>query len=183
MNQIRIDTMLGPGLISRAIAWDGLGFGGYSHQASLLADGRYLDAHADRYAGTWTTGPHTGLYETVPAGVHIRDPHWERSVRRVRQTFDVTQTEYDDWEGNLRAKIGTPYSLRSIAAFVDGQNATIKGHWICSMLALNALQHVRIIKYPLSVPAHQISPNMSMLLIEQAGAPPIDVQPQYLGAA
>ena len=97
MAEISIDFLLGNGFASRAIAWFGFGSGGYSHCAGVLADGRYLDSRDD-------------VVGHVPAGVHIRNPKSEISLRRERWTLEVTQAEYDAWEANLRAKIGTPYA-------------------------------------------------------------------------
>lgn len=167
MSEISVDFLLGPGPLSWLIAWDGLGFGGFSHAASVLADGRYLDARSDAMHG-------------VPAGVHIRMPGYERSIRRTRATIEVTQAEYDDWEANLRAKIGTPYSKRVIWGYISGRKEEVKGRWICSELAVNALQHIGKVRYPLQVPAHQISPDTLFVLMDQIGATFTDMQSQLI---
>jgi hypothetical protein len=179
MAEISVDFLLGPGCTSRAIAWDGLGFGGYSHSAGLLSSGRYLDARSEAMHGIWTVGPEARKLGVVPAGVHIRDPSWEKSIRRTRATLIVTQTEYDDWEANLRAKIGTPYARVDIIGFITGRKVEVNGMWDCSQLQINALQHIKRIPFPLSVPAHQISPNTLKLMMESIDAKLTDVQASY----
>ena len=150
---------------SGLISWFGLGPGGYSHSASVLADGRYLDARNDVLAG-------------VPAGVHIRDPKTEPWIRKLRASLEVTQAEYDMWEAGLRAKIGDAYGRSDIMEFLFDRGKHEPGHYICSALAVNAIQHVSrswdpthlgYIPFPLPVPAHQISPNALLLILATAG--------------
>jgi hypothetical protein len=154
--QIAVDFLMGPGRASRLISWFGLGPGGYSHSASVLKDGRYLDARNDVLAG-------------VPAGVHIREPGTEPWIRKRRATLDVTQTEYDEWDGNLRAKIGDSYGRSDIMEFIFDRGKHDPGHYICSALAINAVQHIKKVPYPLWIPAHQISPNMCLTILQDAG--------------
>src|ERR1700744_3025142 len=146
MIEASVDFLRGPGGTSGLIAWSGLGFGGYSHAASLLADGRYLDARSTKMSGLWHFGPEVGKEALVPPGVHIRDPFWEPAIKRTRCTIPLTQIEYDDWEANLRAKIGTPYAGRDIWGFISGRKVEVNGMWDCSQLAINALQHIKKIK-------------------------------------
>jgi hypothetical protein len=179
MAEIRVDLLQGSNLISRAIEWNGLGYGGYSHGANVLQDNRYLDARSESMGGEWHVGLKKGTTERVPAGVHIRDPFWESSIKRTRYTFEVSQATYDEWEGNSRAKIGTQYAKRAIWGFITGRKVTVNGEWICSMFFINELQHVKIIRSPLSIPAHQIDPNAGGLLMEQAGAILTDITDLY----
>lgn len=155
MPEIAVDFLLGPSLISRAIAWFGQG-SGYSHCASVLRDGRYLDARSDVLNG-------------VPAGIHIRHPESELWVRKRRATLAVTQAEYSAWEASLRAKIGDAYAKSDILGFVLGENYHLPGHYDCSALAINAVQHIRKVPYPLPVQAHQITPNAALLILATAG--------------
>jgi hypothetical protein len=166
MDVIAVDFLFGPGLFSWFIGWFGLGAHGYSHAASVLRDGRYLDARSDRLAG-------------VEPGVHIRYPETERWVRKRRASLVVTEEEYATWEANLRAKITDGYGVIDIFDFLDGDERHAPGRWICSALAINAIQHVSrvhwkpghlgFIPYPLAVPAHQITPNSCLLLLQTAG--------------
>jgi hypothetical protein len=154
--QIIVDFLLGPDFWSRSIAWYGEGYDGYSHCAGLLADGRYLDSRADVIAG-------------VPAGVQIRLPKTERWVKRRRATLQVPQQIYDGWEMALRAKIGTPYAKSDILGFILGRPLHEAGHWDCSATQVNAVQRVKIVPYPLPVPAHQVTPNTLLLILATAG--------------
>lgn len=156
MSEIAIDFILGPDWSSRLIAWYGQGYGGYSHVASVLKDGRYLDARSDVLGG-------------VPAGVHIRQPYYEDWVKKRRATLQVTPEEYAIWEANLRAKITDDYGKGDIMDFILGRSGHAAGQWICSALAINAVQHIKKVPYPLPVPAHEISPNTALLILATAG--------------
>ena len=156
MAEIAIDFLIGPDISSRLIAWFGIGAGGYSHCASVLADGRYLDSRTD-------------ICGTVPAGVHIRHPADEAWVRKRRATLSVTQAEYDSWEANLRAKIGDAYAVSDILGFIIGRNKHQSAQWFCSAIAINAVQHIKKLPYPLPFAAHQISPDVALLLVAAAG--------------
>lgn len=166
MSEICIDFLMGPDLSSRLISWFGLGPGGFSHAASVLKDGRYLDARNDVIAG-------------VPAGVHIRHAETERWIRKRRATLEVTEAEYEEWEGSLRAKVGDAYGRSDILEFIFDRGEHEEGHYICSALAINAVQHVGrlhwspghlgYIPFPLPIPAHQISPNAALLILATAG--------------
>jgi hypothetical protein len=165
MAQLRVDFFLGPDCISRLIARYGANTGGWSHCASVLKDGRLLDARSDVLAG-------------VPAGVHIRRPETEPWVRRCSATLEVTDVEYADWEANLRAKITDAYGRSDIVSILIGRPGHHDGQWICSALAINAVQHVSrswtrphlgFVPFPLPMEAHEISPDMALLSLATAG--------------
>lgn len=164
MSLIAIDFLWGTAFSSRLIGWFGVPQGP-SHCASVLQDGRYLDARDGKIAG-------------VPAGVRIRKPETEDFVKKQRATLQVTSAEYDDWEANLRAKVTTNYDRSAILGFLEGKSMHTAGEWICSALAINAVQHISrkwtpphlgYVPYPLPVPAHEISPASVMLIIATAG--------------
>ena len=165
MWQIAIDFLAGTDLSSWFIEKFGVGHGGYSHCASLLKDGRYLDARWDTIAG-------------VAPGVHIRLPETEKWIRKRRATLSVDEATYTDWEANLRAKITDDYGVGDILDFLDGSESHVAGRWICSALAINAVQHVGrhwtaphlgLVPYPLHIAAHAVSPNMCLAYLEGAG--------------
>jgi hypothetical protein len=165
MAQIRIDLLHGHDFTSKLIAW----FGGgehVSHGAGVLADGRYLDSRSD-----WVGA--------VPPGVHIRDPKLETCTRRIRATLAATQIEYDEWEANLRAKIGDAYGIGDIEDFILDRTEHVPAHYICSALQINALQHIKRVRYPLRVPAHQVSPNLLATVLDVIGAEWSDVTAAY----
>lgn len=155
MNEIQIDFLAGTGIASWLI--EQVGFPrGYSHVASVLADGRYLDARSD-------------VLGDVPAGVHIREPSTERWVRKRRVSLQVTAHEYGAWENNLRAHLTVDYDKMAILQWLEGRSLHTAGRWICSALAINAVQHIRKVRYPLVVPAHEISPDSALLILDTAG--------------
>lgn len=157
MAEIAIDFLRGPGVTSWLISRFGFGTGGYSHVASVLADGRYIDARNEELFG-------------VPAGVHIRQAASEPWVRKRRATFQVSQATYDEWERNSRAKIGDQYDREGILDFILGRNIHLAGHYFCSAFMINELQHVKLVPYPLPVLAHEISPDSALLIVATAGA-------------
>lgn len=166
MPYIAIDGLRGSGWKSRLISWYGQGAGGLSHLASVLQDGRYLDARSD-------------VLGRVPQGVQIRQPDTEGWVSKRRASLLVTEEEYATWESNLRAKMTDGYGRADIFAFIDPKEQHASGHWICSALAINAVQHVSrvhwkpgrlgYVPYPLPIPAHQITPNAGFLILATAG--------------
>lgn len=150
------DLLLGPDASSRIIARFGKGTGGWSHVAPVLSDGRYLDARSDVIGG-------------VPAGVHIRDGAKERSIKRERWALEVTQPQYDAWEANLRARIGDAYGKRDILDFIEGRPGHVNGQWICSAHAIDALQHIHLVPYPLPWLAHELTPDDALLVFATIG--------------
>jgi hypothetical protein len=156
MSVIAIDFLMGPDWESGAIAYFGQGPHGYSHCASVLADGRYLDARDDVLAG-------------VPSGIRIRDQASETWVRKRRASKVVSQGVYDDWEGNLKAKIGDAYATRDILGMIFDEMLHKPGTYDCSALAINALQHVALVPFPLIIPAHQVTPDAALIIVQCAG--------------
>ena len=165
MAEIAVDFLLGQDWTSRLIARYGADTGGWSHCASVLKDGRYLDARSDVIAG-------------VPAGVHIREALSEKWVRKRRASLQVTDSEYASWEANLRAKITDAYGRSDIVNIILGRPGHTAGQWICSALAINAVQHISrswaqphigYIPYPLPYAAHEISPDVALMILATAG--------------
>lgn len=170
--QIRIDLLAGIGFFSRLIEkYSGLGH--YSHAASMLKDGRYLDARDNKIGD-------------VPAGVHIRVAATETWTRRQSATLKVSQADYNLWEQGLRNQVTTEYDEDAILGFLEGRSLHTAGKWICSALAINGVQHmcrgwtgpsllvegmqrVGYIPFPLVLPAHEISPNELLLILQAAG--------------
>jgi hypothetical protein len=153
---IAIDFLLGTDWQSSLISWWGQGPGGWSHCASVLKDGRYLDARND-------------VLNKVPGGIHIREPATEKWKKKRRCTLEVTKPEYDDWEANLRAKIGDAYAQNDIVGFFLDRMMHQPGTYDCSALVINALQHIKRVPFPLPIPAHQITPNAALLIVATAG--------------
>lgn len=175
MAEIRIFFQLGPDWQSRAIARYGANTGGWSHCGFILQDGRLLDSRSDRLK---RVDPKCNVPDIVPAGVHIRDPASEKWVRRLIATLEVTQAEYDEFEENARAKITTPYGRWDILNILLGRPGHVAGQWICSAFVINEVQHVSrawtpphtgYVPFPLPVAAHEISPDMALMVLATAG--------------
>jgi hypothetical protein len=154
MALIRVDFLKGPDFSSRLISW--FGGGNYSHCASVLADNRYLDARDDKLAG-------------VPSGIHIREPESEAWLIKRRCSLEVSQSIFDAWEASLRAKIGDAYATRDIEGFILDRMLHRVGTYDCSALVVNALQHVKLVPFPLWLPAHRITPNVALTIVQMAG--------------
>jgi hypothetical protein len=179
MAQIAIDFLWGTDWSSRLIG--NFGFPqGPSHCASVIVDihegklrERYLDSRNNVIAG-------------VPPGVHVREIDTEKFVKKQRATLAVSQADYDAWEANLRAKITDEYDKDAIRGFLEGKSIHTAGRYICSALAINAIQHIgrswtsasltlagvkRIgyVPFPLVAPAHEISPDTAQLIVQTAG--------------
>jgi hypothetical protein len=156
LSEIAVDFLLGPDWVSRGIAWFGQGPNGYSHCANVLADGRYLDARSD-------------VLDGVPGGVRIREPESEKWIKKRRASKEVSPTLYAEWEANLRAKITDAYARRDILGYFLNKDLHRNGTYDCSALAINEVQHVKLVPFPLPVPAHQITPNAALLILATAG--------------
>jgi hypothetical protein len=156
MAQIRLQFVLGASIPSRLIAWYGEGYGGYSHVDGILSDGRLLGARSDSVGGQ-------------PPGTHIRPPDYEKWSKRDVVTLSATDEEYAGWEAAGRAKIGTPYDKGAIFGFLTGNDKHEGGHWICSALQLNSLQHIGRVPFPFPVDAHQVTPNALLLVVAAIG--------------
>jgi hypothetical protein len=152
MKTIRLDFLMGTDCSSWLIGlWGGSPHNRWSHCASVLEDGRYLDARNDRLG-------------SVPPGIHIREPQIEAWRYKRRITIPVMDATYAAWEANLRAKIGDYYALPDIEGTILQRMLHRVGTYDCSALLVNALQHVQLLPFPLPAPAHEITPNMALLL-------------------
>lgn len=160
MSEIAVDFLWGTGWTSRLIGQFGFPQGP-SHCASVgifapHKEERYIDARDNVIAG-------------VPAGVHIREPSTETWLKKQRASLQVTPEEFAEWEKSLRDKITTDYDKDAILGFLEGKSMHTAGRWICSALAINAVQHIKKVPYPLPVPAHEISPDVALLILATAG--------------
>ena len=82
---ITLQFVLGADLASRAIAFWGQGYGGFSHVDAVLSDGTLLGARND-VAGD------------QPAGVRIRPANYETWARKERLELACTFTQEATWE-------------------------------------------------------------------------------------
>lgn len=153
---LRWQFVLGAGLPSRAIAWWGSGYNGWSHVDAILPDGSCLGARSDVIGG-------------VKAGVQIRPPAYEKWVRRAVLKLPCTAGEAAEWETYLRSQVGDPYDKADILGLIIGRPISSAGHWICSALQTDALERVgKLPKLPLT--PQQVSPNTLLAMLCAIGA-------------
>jgi hypothetical protein len=173
VSEIAVDFLAGTDIASRLIEW--FGAGEWSHCASVLSDGRYLDSRNDVLT---RADPLCHVPDKVPAGVHIRDPKSEKWIRKRRATLQVSLTEYQEWEANLRAHVTAKYDRKAILGFLEGESMHTAGRWICDALALNSVQHIHRVPFPLVKPAHRCTPGEVLLILQTAGFTIGEVQVQ-----
>lgn len=148
---IRLQFVLGAGLSSRLIAWYGNGYRGYSHVDAILRTGELLGARADAIK------PRMGG-KVIPPGVQIRPPFYEKWVRRCVVEIDSTREEALRWETYLRRQEKRPYDTGSILGFILGEELHQAGHWICSAVQREGLEHSGKLPHIVTPPA-QTTPN------------------------
>ncbi len=146
---ITLQFVLGADLASRAIAFWGQGYGGFSHVDAVLSDGTLLGARND-VAGD------------QPAGVRIRPANYETWARKERLELACTFTQEATWEAWLKSQVGLPYDSGAIWDFVLGRSDLAKpGHWICSALQTGALEKAGLLPtgFQSGIASSQIAPN------------------------
>ena len=159
MSELAVDFLANDSWTSRLI--EGFGYPrGWSHVASRLESGLYIDSRLD-------------------GGVKVRDPANETWARKRTATLQVTPVEYCIWRDNLSSKLGMAYDKSAIEAFMEGRSKHTAATYICSALAVNAIQHlsrawtpdhIGYVPFPLpGVPAHAVSPNSLLLILATAG--------------
>jgi hypothetical protein len=142
---------------SRAIAWWGQGYGGWSHVDAVMPDGWLLGARDDVIA------PRD--MKPIRPGVRLRPPHYEKWRRRVVVTLAVSPDEDERWGKFLLKQIGLKYDSGAIVDFFLGRRETkCAGHWICSGVQMAGLRESGK-AFPSHIPDNQITPNTLYVLI------------------
>lgn len=152
MSTLRWHFGLGLGLPSRAIAWWGQGYGGWSHVDYLLPSGEYLGARSDRVGGK-------------PPGVQIRPAGYTQWKRRTIIELDCTELEQIAGEAFLTSQINHGYDKANIWGFLTGRELHTPGHWVCSAIQLDMLEVMKKIK-KLHITPQQCPPNMLFSIID-----------------
>lgn len=171
---IALQFVAAPGLASRAIAWWGNGWHGYSHVDAVLPSGELLGARSDRVGGK-------------PAGVQIRPQGYERWLRREVLVLPASPSQAAEWIDFLVRQVGRPYNQAGIIDLALSRAATANGHWFCSQLQCAALETVRVLP-SLGVPPARITPDTLAVACRAIGAcRPRDVRrpslrPAFFGA-
>ena len=164
MTEIALQFRRGRGLTSKAIAWWGNGWHGWSHVDARLPDG-LLGARWDNVGG----GP----------GVRLRPFDYEASdvEEQLLLALEVTPTQAAAWEKGLRAQVGEDYDPDDILSLFLGTPVHVaEGHWICSALQTNELQAIGVLP-PLGVPPQQVTPDSLAIAIRAAGGLPRALEP------
>jgi hypothetical protein len=155
-SSMRWQFVLGNDVFSRAIAWYGEGYGGFSHVDAIMPDGSLLGARDDSVGGK-------------PPGVQIRPPEYAKWTRRAIVQLPCSAADASLWQGWLRSQIGSPYDKPAILGFLIGKDDHHKGYWICSALQTGALEEVKRIPR-LIVPPNQVTPNTLLVVLSALGA-------------
>ena len=120
-----------------------------SHVECLSRDGKsYVGQHLD------------GGMEARPIGYDA-----DTLLAQKLVTFQVTDQQHDDFHDFVESKIGQPYDWKSILSFADpALNFHLPNHAICSAIMTQAARQIGLLRWPLVVPFHHISPRDLMLI-------------------
>jgi hypothetical protein len=81
-------------------------------------------------------------------------------------TLPTSNTQYDLFHDFLGSKVGEPYDWRAILSFADpAENEHTPNTAICSAIMVLALRAAGYFTWPLTVPAHHISPRDLFLIL------------------
>jgi hypothetical protein len=148
----------GDDCLSRAIAWWGNGWRGFSHVDIVCHRGWLLGARSDRAAGTLS-------------GVQLRPPDYLKGTLLRISTLELDLGAEDEKAAQYWAvsQIGRRYDMNTIGALLLGRKTKIDGRWICS--ALSDEMCVKFAVYhETGVPPQQITPDTHHALLRAAGA-------------
>jgi hypothetical protein len=121
-----------------------------SHVECVTPEGLYLGQHF------------SGGMQARPAGYDAGTMLQDRIVELPARADQV-----EAFYAFVNSKIGQPYDWKSIISFVAPLNFHLAEHAICSAIMTLALRApgVAWFPYPLTVPAHQISPRDLFLML------------------
>src|SRR5579872_5135409 len=129
---IKVSFRLGPGPVSRAIAWWGQGYRGWSHCDAILSDGRYLGARSDNPGG-------------YGSGIVARPKDYEVPIREEIIFIPTPAEVAATWENWLLKQCGCRYDSEDIVSLIVGSEAKARpGFWICSAMQLKVQQNLKI---------------------------------------
>jgi len=69
------------------------------------------------------------------------------------------------WESYLKSRLGRPYDLDAIAGIAVHLDWRHRGGFMCSMIQTLALRAADVFHWPLSEPAHEITPRDLLLIL------------------
>ena len=160
--RVRVMFTAGNGWTSRPIEW--FGGGGWSHAASVLADGSIIDARSDvvTYKG-----------QRFKPGVQLRPAHYlDSEPRWIEVEIPCTREHARKRDELLHSQLKKPYDFPGIWDFVDGsyrdRNWRDESAWFCSELETWALEMSGICP-ALTAPVCKITPGDALLIAQAAG--------------
>ena len=121
-----------------------------SHVEALSRDGK-----------SWTGQHLDGGCEARPLDYYQAEPN----PHECRVEIPVTQIAYDAFHAYLEQRIGDPYDWKAIIGFTLLGHHHEPGGQICSALMLMCLRAAKIFPWPVTVPAHHISPRDLILML------------------
>lgn len=122
-----------------------------SHTEALSRDGK-----------SWTGQHIEGGCEARPLDYYQAEPN----VQEVQVPITVAPEQYDAFHNYLEQRIGDPYDWRAILGFaLPDVHLHEPGGQICSALMVMCLRAAKVFPWPLTVPAHHVSPRDLMLIL------------------
>lgn len=127
-----------------------------SHVEALSRDGRF-------YTGAHSNG---GIEERA-IGYDANEPGLKECFVKI----EVSEGQHNAFHDYLESKIGEPYDFEAILGFVDpAQSLHEANHAICSALMVMCLRAApsggaAVFPWPLTVPAHHVSPRDLFLVM------------------
>lgn len=162
MSEIRVQFVLGSGLSSRAIAWWGQGYNGWSHVDAVLSDGSLAGARSD-IIKPLGGGP------AIPAGCQIRPANYEKWARVMVMARQVDLGTRSMWDEFFRTRAGKiQYDKGDILGFILGEDKATAGRWICSAWNADAAETLDLIP-SICLPLTQITPNTLSAIYSATG--------------
>jgi hypothetical protein len=162
LSEIRSQFVLGASCSSRAIAWWGQGYGGFSHVDAVLSDGTLAGARSDiiRPLGG---GP------AIPAGCQIRPANYEKWTRVMVMSRQVDDGTAQMWDQFFRTRAGKiKYDKGDILGFIIGKDRATPGRWICSAWNADGAQTLDLLP-SICLPLTQITPNTLSAIYSATG--------------
>ena len=100
-------------------------------------------------------------------GMQARDPGYDEAHLTHEAFVDLPCTQAQEYAfyGFVQSKIGEPYDWQSIIDYVLPVNLHESNHAICSAIMTLALRKCGWLHWPLTVPAHLISPRDLLLTL------------------
>jgi hypothetical protein len=119
-----------------------------SHVECVTPEGKYAGQH-------------------LKGGMQARDPGYDKSILAHEAFVELPSTpaQADAFYAFVKSKLGQPYDWKAITDYVIPVNMHDFDHAICSATMVLGLRKCGWLKWPLTVPAHLISPRDLLLML------------------